>query len=493
MDRAIIKVFSILFFFVFFFFFVSCGSPQEAVTSGKEFDTISRVDTSMAVAVMFTAYNTTLIANGRSETRLRVAVTDTAGREITSADNAIHLYVDGDVTLLPEKEGVVIKQATDTDGINYLEYKLSNGIAWLRLRAGTEPGKERVEVRSPGLHAGSHEIHTIPSSVNLMTPSQSQLNPVQKRVLPMIGADISSLPQLEDNGMKFMENGVEKDVMVILENNGFNYIRLRIFVNPENENGYSPGKGYCGLENTLEMAKRVKDAGMKLLINFHYSDYWADPQQQNKPEAWAEMDFATLKKTVKKYTIMVLRELEKQGTPADMVQIGNEINHGILWPDGHISRPDKLAELLKSGAEGVREVDPEISVMMHVALGGQHSEALFWFDNMIARDVDFDLMGISYYPRWHGTLEDLKFNLNNLVNRYKKPVNVVEYKDFAAQVYDIVFTLPQKMGTGACIWEPLGPMGSFFTDDGEITDNLLLYNSLRKKHLPGRREPGGRD
>lgn len=447
----------------------------------------------MAVKVMFTAYSTTLIANGKSETKLRVAVTDTAGREITSASNTIQLYVDGDVTVLPIKEGELLNQATDKDGVNYLESKLSNGIAMFRLRAGKEPGKAKVEVRSPGVWSGSGEIHTIPSSVNLMTPTLSQLNPIQKRILPMIGADISFLPQYEDNGMKFMENGVEKDAMVILRNNGFNYIRLRIFVNPENEKGYSPGKGYCGLEHTLKMAKRTKEAGMKLLLNFHYSDYWADPQQQNKPEAWAEMDFATLKKTVKRYTVMVLKELEKQGTPADMVQIGNEINHGILWPDGHISRPDKLAELLKSGAEGVREVNPEISIMMHVALGGQHSEALFWFDNMIARDIDFDLMGISYYPSWHGTLEDLKFNLTDLANRYKKPVNIVEYKEFPVQVNDIAFNLPKRMGTGTCIWEPLGPMGNFFTDDGEITDNLLLYNSIRKRHLSGRREPASRN
>ncbi|MCA1757443.1 MAG: glycosyl hydrolase 53 family protein [Bacteroidales bacterium] len=466
---------------------VSCGSPRETADNSLEFDAVSRVDSGSAVNVMLTAYSTTLIADGESETRLRVAVTDSAGREIRSADNDIRIYIDGDLSLFPADEDGIAEQATDTARIDYLESRLSDGIAWFRLRAGTEPGKGRVEVRSDGLRAGSHEIHTIPSTVKLMTPSPSQLNPVQKRITPMIGADISFLPQLEENGFKVMENGEEKDVMAVLRNNGFNYIRLRIFVDPAHENGYSPGIGYCGLDQTLDMAKRVKESGMKLLLNFHYSDYWADPQQQNKPAAWAGMDFVTLRRTLKEYTVMVLEELEKQGTPADMVQIGNEINHGLLWPDGHISNPDNLAELLIAGTDGVREVDPEIPVMMHVALGGQNSEAVFWFDNMIARGVSFDIMGISYYPRWHGTLEDLKYNLNNLASRYNKPVNVVEYGDFASQIYNIVFTLPERMGNGASVWEPLGPGGNFFTDQGEITGNLRIYKDIQNKHVPGRR------
>jgi beta-galactosidase len=436
---------------------------------------------------MLTAYSTTLIADGESETRLRVAVTDSAGREISTADNSIKIYIDGDLSVLPADDGEVLQQITDTGGVTSFLYRLSDGIAWFRLRAGTEPGKGRVEVRSDGLRAGSHEIHTIPSTVKLMTPDPSQLNPVQKRITPMIGADISFLPQLEDNGFRVVENDVEEDVMIALRNNGFNYIRLRIFVDPANENGYSPGIGYCGLEQTLDMAKRVKESDMKLLLNFHYSDYWADPQQQTKPAAWSGMDFMTLKSTLKEYTSMVLRELEKQGTPADMVQIGNEINHGLLWPDGHISRPDKLAELLIAGTEGVREVDPEIAVMMHVALGGQNSEAVFWFDNMIARGVSFDIMGLSYYPRWHGTLEDLKYNLNDLAARYNKPVNVVEYGEFAPQIYNIVFNIPERMGNGASVWEPLGSRGNFFTDQGEITGNLRIYKDIQNKHLPGRR------
>ncbi len=129
----------------------------------------------------------------------------------------------------------------------------------------------------------------------------------------MIGADISFLPQLESRGMKFFDNGVEGDAIEILKNHGLNYIRLRIFVNPENELGYSPKQGFCGLDSTLKMAKRVKDAGLNLLLDFHYSDTWADPQKQFKPKAWEGLNFKELTDTLKDYTKTVLLKLQGTG------------------------------------------------------------------------------------------------------------------------------------------------------------------------------------
>jgi beta-galactosidase len=280
--------------------------------------------------------------------------------------------------------------------------------------------------------------------------------------------------------MKFFENGEEKDLIKILADHGFNYIRLRVFVNPENEKGYSPVTGFCGLEYTKQMAARAKKYGMKLLLNFHYSDYWADPQQQNKPQAWKDLDFNLLKDSLKAYTKRVLIALRDQGTLPEMVQVGNEINHGMLWPDGHISNLDNLAELLKAGVEGVREVDPSIIIMMHLALGGQNREATFWLDNMIARGVDFDMIGLSYYPRWHGTLDDLKSNLNDLSVRYKKDLNVVEYSQFKKEVHDIVFNLPDNRGEGTFIWEPIN---SFFDKTGNPTKELTGYDEISKRYL----------
>ena len=442
----------------------------------------SQVKQGKPVSVMLTAYSTTLLANGRDHTRLRVAVTDSSMREIASASDSIRIYVTGDGKL-KATDGSGLVFLTDTAGIQYAACRLEKGRCQLLFTAGTKPGKIKVEARSGKLWPGSHEIHTLPAGLVMMKPKPDQLPPTTKSIDRMIGADISFLPEIEARGGKFFDNGKEKDAISLLRDHGFNYIRLRIFVNPENEKGYAPGKGYCGLKYTLEMAKRIKEAGMKLLLDFHYSDYWADPQQQNKPRSWANLDFNTLKDSLKAYTTRVLLALKKQGTMPAMVQIGNEINHGMLWPDGHISHPDQLASLLKAGIEGVEAADPKLPVMMHLALGGQNEEAVFWLNNMIARGVRFDIIGLSWYPRWHGTLDDLKSNLLDLRKRFNKPLNVVEYSDFKREVHDIIFSLPDGMGKGACIWEPLGWNSRLFDRNGATTPLMKVYDELKVKYL----------
>lgn len=457
-------------------------APKKSDTQAPDFAAISQVDSGKAVSVMLTAYSTTLLANGVDKTKLRIAVTDSLNREITSATDSVRLYVAGDGKVTGE-HGEEPVMHTDTAGKQYAAFKLENGLCNLLFVAGNTPDKIKVEATSGKLWPGAHEIHTLPADFAMMKPNREQVPATTKNIGRMIGADISFLPQIEDRGMKFSENGQEIDAIHMLKNHGFNYIRLRIFVNPENEKGYAPGKGYCGLNYTLAMAKRVKDAGMKLLLDFHYSDYWADPQQQYKPLAWQALRYETLKDSVQAYTSRVLSAFKQQGTLPDMVQVGNEINHGILWPEGHISNPDKLAGLLQAGVKGVENVDAGIPVMMHIALGGQNDESVFWLDNMLARGVKFDIIGLSYYPRWHGTLNDLYFNLRNLLTRYNKPVNVVEYSDFKREVHDIVFGLPDDMGKGACIWEPLGWRSGMFDRTGEVNDQIFVYDELNKDYL----------
>jgi len=460
--------------------FLGCNTPQKPVS---KFASISQVETGTPVSVMLTAYSTTLIANGQDQTRLRVAIADSINREITSVTGTVRIYVEGNGSL-SDKKGKPIQMETDEKGEKFAGFELKNGTVELHFVAGTEPDKVKGEARMEGLWPGGHEIHTIPANVVLMTPTPEQLQPTTKPIERMIGADISWLPEMEAEGRQFFDNGVEKDGITLFRDRGFNYIRLRIFVNPENEDGYSPGIGYCDLPHTLEMARRVKDAGMGILLDFHYSDYWADPQKQFKPKAWEGLDFASLQDSVRIYTARVMRALHQQGTPPDMVQVGNEINHGMIWPEGHISNLDQLAKLLIAGVEGVEAVDAEVPIMMHVALGGQNKEAIFWFDNMIARGVQFDIIGLSFYPRWHGTLDDLKFNLNDLLQRYNKPLNVVEYSEYKRQVHDIVFNLPNDMGKGAAIWEPLR-WGELIIDyrTGEANERIKVFEELRDKYL----------
>lgn len=237
------------------------------------------------------------------------------------------------------------------------------------------------------------------------------------------GADISTLQAIEDAGGKYYDNGVERDLLDILKDRGVNAIRLRIWNDPVLADGYNDKA------HTVEMAKRVKTAGLNLLIDFHYSDFWADPGKQEKPAAWEHLDFAGLNQAVYEYTAEVLNDLQAVGAYPDMVQIGNEINNGMLLPDGSTSRFDQLAELISSGIRAVRDTTPpgrEVKVMIHLAEGGDNGRFRSFFDALTAYTNDFEIIGLSFYPYWHGTYAQLKHNLNDLASRYGKELNVVE-------------------------------------------------------------------
>jgi arabinogalactan endo-1,4-beta-galactosidase len=305
-----------------------------------------------------------------------------------------------------------------------------------------------------------------------------------KKNLPRImGADISFLPELEARGMIFYNRGKPEDAIQILKDYGFNYVRLRIFNDPSSDSGYSPKKGFCDLEHCKAMAIRLKSAGMKFLLDFHYSDNWADPGKQHKPSAWKGLDFTGLQQAVFDFTKKVISSLKAQGTLPDMVQVGNEINHGMIWPDGNISHPDTLAALIKAGISAVKEVDPSILIMLHIACGGQNEESRFFLDNMLARGARFDLIGESYYPQWHGTLGQLDSNLRDLAGRYKQDIVVVEYSRHKKEVNDIVFNLPGDKGRGSFIWEPLNTWEGVFDKSGKMKDSLMeIYRNLSTKY-----------
>ncbi len=467
---------------VLFFGIIMVGCTDTKSKSSKDYDPRYQVFDGDAVSVVLFCSSTTLIANGMDKAHLRLSLHTIEGMEVLSANNIIKLIVDGDAEI-KNSDGEIINYKIDSDGSRYIETKLVAGGADLYLIAGNTPGKVKLTAMSEKLWHGGHEIHTVPADFKILKPSETQLPETKRNVDKMIGADISWLPELEAKGEKFWDEGKNFDGIELLKKHGFNYVRLRIFVNPEHEKGYSPGEGYCDLEHTLIMAKRVKDEGMKLLLDFHYSDNWADPQKQFKPSAWEGLSDNDLKDTVETYTYNVLMALKKQNTMPDMVQVGNEINHGMIWPNGHISKPNGLAGLLKAGISGVRLADPNIPVMVHIATGGLNKESVFWYDNMISRGVEFDVIGVSYYPRWHGTLVDLEENLNDLISRYNKPVNIVEYSWLKKEVHDVVFNLPDKMGRGAAIWEPLG-WGEIIIDEfGSTNEYIKIYNTLSRNYL----------
>ncbi|MCS6993748.1 MAG: arabinogalactan endo-1,4-beta-galactosidase [Anaerolineales bacterium] len=241
-----------------------------------------------------------------------------------------------------------------------------------------------------------------------------------RAALSVLGADISSLKKSEDlGGVYRYSDGTPADALQIMKDSGLNYARLRIWLDPAD--------GYHNKTEILAMAQRLKQHGIKLLVDFHYSDDWADPGKQNKPAAWQTYDFEQLKQAVYDHTHDVCTSLVAQGTPPDMVQVGNEINAGILWPDGSYNQMDNLAALLTSGYQAVKDCSPSTRVMLHIAEGGKNDMARWFFDNLTRRNVPFDVIGVSFYPYWHGSLAQLQVNLNDISARYDKDVLVAEF------------------------------------------------------------------
>lgn len=297
------------------------------------------------------------------------------------------------------------------------------------------------------------------------------------------GVDISSLPELENYGLAlYNEDGQACDALELCGQNGVNSVRLRIWNEPQRvrESG-----GYCDLEHTAAMAKRIKAAGMHFLLDFHYSDFWADPGNQTKPAAWEGLDYGQLVQAVYDYTKEVLERLRAEGCLPDMVQVGNEIRSGMLFPDGEVPCYGNLAGLVNAGIRAVRDTDAEVQVMIHLDQGGRYCYLREWFDAMFAAGMEeFDVLGLSYYPFWHGTFTDLKNTMEALAQRYHKPIMLVETahpwrrtKDgfitkeqeeiagFAAGIEEqrtvmrllmnITASVGDRMGIGVYYWEPL--------------------------------------
>ncbi|HEY4323545.1 MAG TPA: glycosyl hydrolase 53 family protein [Mucilaginibacter sp.] len=430
--------------------------------------------------IVVTPYKTTMIADGKDKALIKISVINKQGREITDATNLISFKISGDAKIISITNG---SDAAHDPGVTLRE-NLHNGQLRIILQTARKRGTVIFEATAEGLLKGSTEIHTVQPGKPHPVTTGSPIAGTAKITDKIIGADISFLPQLEDRGMKFYnKDGQQEDVLKILKDHGFNYIRLRIFDHPEIEKGgYSPKKGFCDLAHTMQMAKRIKAAGMKFLLDFHYSDTWADPQRQNIPVAWENLPFSTLKDSVYTYTKSVMQALKDQGTVPEMVQIGNEINHGILWPVGEINNLDSLSAFIYEGVKAAKEVNPNVIVMLHIALGGQNEESRFFIDNMLKRKVPFDVIGLSYYPKWHGTLDDLKNNMTDLAKRYKKYVMVAEYSQLKQEVNDIAFTVPGNKALGTFIWEPLSSWESFFDRTGKMNATLEVYPLLAKKY-----------
>jgi arabinogalactan endo-1,4-beta-galactosidase len=376
----------------------------------------------------------------------------------------------------------------------------------------------------------------------LAQPSQSiTVQPVEGLSPDFImGADMSMLDQLERLGGKFYDqNGEPGDALRIAKDNGVNWVRLRLWHTPVNDEdvvangrtvsrrGEPVGGGNNDLAATIRLAARAKALGLKFLLDIHYSDFWVDPEKQTKPVAWRRLGGAALEQEVYRYTSQVMAALREANALPDMVQIGNEVNGGLLWPDGKtwkaehddkIGGYDGFAALVSQGIKAVRDADrhrgspQQIKVAVHLADGGDNTLYRRVFDAFTKRGVDFDVIGMSYYPYYHGPIEDLQANANDISARYGKEVVVMEtayawttrngdawpnlfneqmqasvgYKASvqgqASLVRDVIAAMaqvPGRRGLGVFYWEPDWipvPGAGWRTGEGNSWDNQAMFD-----------------
>jgi arabinogalactan endo-1,4-beta-galactosidase len=285
-----------------------------------------------------------------------------------------------------------------------------------------------------------------------------------------LGADLSFTPQELAAGAVFTDRGRQASPVTIMRDNGANYVRMRLWVDPP--------PGYSDLASDLALARSVHAAGMKIYLDIMYSDFWADPQHQDIPAAWQGQNLSQLTATVQSYTQQAISAFAKQGTPVDTVSIGNEIRNGILWPVGQVDPAtgagyDALATLLKAGVAGARAGNPashQQLIMMHYDQGGNNQLSQAFFQNLVSRGVQFDVIGVSYYPFFHGTMSQLRANVDALATQFHKKIVIAETQ--------YPWTLANGDSTGDFVWQtsqvsagyPASPGGqlSFVTDELSI-------------------------
>ncbi len=311
------------------------------------------------------------------------------------------------------------------------------------------------------------------------------------------GADVGWLAQMEATGYKFYNSaGKEEDCLQILKDYGINTIRLRTWVNPSSDRA----SGHNSKAETVAMAVRAQKMGMRIMLNFHYSDSWADPQQQRKPAAWAGHDFPQLLQDVYRYTHDVMSALKQAGVTPEWVQVGNETPTGMIYPEGHTDNWPQLAQLINQGYDAIKAVSASSKVVLHLDRGNDSQRFRNWFDHATAQGAKYDVIGMSYYPYWldgrpdyTASINDLAANMDDMAARYGKEVMVVEIggEDTQPQnTYDMlravqrkVRAVPDHKGLGVIYWEPQGARSwshyelSAWGDDGRPTKAMEAFRA----------------
>lgn len=306
------------------------------------------------------------------------------------------------------------------------------------------------------------------------------------------GADIGWLSEMEAKGRKFYDqSGQAKDLLDILKSYDINSLRFRVWVNPT--------AGYCNKADVIKQALRAKNKGFRIMIDFHYSDSWADPGQQNKPAAWVGYTLAQLKTAVATHTTDVLTGLKDAGVSPEWVQVGNETNNGMLWEEGKAStNMANFAQLVTSGYNAVKGVFPNAKVIVHIANGFDNALFRWMFDGLKNNSAKWDVIGMSLYPdqsvsttTWQTLTPKCLTNMNDMVSRYGKEIMMAEIGmpwsdananfDFIKDILAKTRSVNQSKGLGVFYWEPQcyngwnGYQKGAFDNSGKVTHAMDAF------------------
>ena len=254
------------------------------------------------------------------------------------------------------------------------------------------------------------------------------------------GVDLSSLSNIEDLGGKFFYEGKQEDCLKIMKKCDINLIRIRLFNNPFSEDNESYGAGYSDIDSVIKFASRVEKEKIDWLLDFHYSDFWADPGKQILPKSWKNYNLEELIKAVYDFTYESLNKIKANNLKPSIIAIGNEITNGMLWPYGHVDNFENLVKLINSGIKAAKKIFPDSKIMIHLDNVGRNDLYTHFFDSYFGLGgLDFDYIGLSYYILWHDEMDKLKANMDDLAIRYKKdmiiaetsyPFSDVDYKEY---------------------------------------------------------------
>ena len=249
-----------------------------------------------------------------------------------------------------------------------------------------------------------------------------------------LGVDISTYFEELEAGVKYYRNGLEIDPLDELKKNGVNQVRIRIWNHPYSSDGHKYLGGTCDLNNFIELAKLVQSKGFEILADFHLSDFWCDPAKQFRPKSWADLSQKELERAVHDYIYESLVEIKNNNIDLKMIQVGNEITNGMLWPNGRLEdngndvrdNYDNFARLLKNGLMACKTVYPDSLLMLHLERSYDHQVYHEVLSELAKRDIKFDVLGVSYYPYWHHSFSELFDNLNKCQKEFGADLMIAE-------------------------------------------------------------------